>query len=156
MGLTAFSVRSSAGSSSSEPLVLGSSCLVVQKSSECLIYGEFYEAKGETEGEDMGCSSFHTKTTPCQSPIFIVNCLSLLSQWICPQDQRHLQVYCENVAAILQEQSACLSHWLPYLSHPDCKVGSHMERLNYFVHNPKINAETFYFPLLEQFLTAWS
>jgi len=78
-----------------------------------------------------------------------------LSQWICPQDQRHLQVFCENVAAILQAQSACLSHWLPYLSHRDCKARSHMERLNYFVHHPKITAETFYFPLLRQVLSAW-
>ena len=30
-----------------------------------------------------------------------------------------------------------------------------MERLNYFVHNPNINAETFYVPLLRQFLQAW-
>lgn len=78
-----------------------------------------------------------------------------LSQWICPQDQRHLQVFCENVAAILQAQSACLSHWLPYLSHRECKARSHMERLNYFVHNPKITAETFYFPMLQQFLNSW-
>jgi hypothetical protein len=78
-----------------------------------------------------------------------------LSQWICPQDQRHLQVFCENVAAILQAQSTCLSHWLPYLSHRDCKARSHMERLNYFVHNPKITAETFYFPMLQQFLSSW-
>jgi Transposase DDE domain len=79
-----------------------------------------------------------------------------LSQWICPQDQRHLQVFCENVAAILQAQSACLSHWLPYLSHRDCQARSHMERLNYFVHNPKITAETFYFPLLRQCLSGWA
>ncbi|WP_414546609.1 transposase [Nostoc sp. CCY0012] len=78
-----------------------------------------------------------------------------LSQWIHPQDQRHLQVFSENVAAILQAQSACLSHWLPYLSHRDCVARSHMERLNYFVHNPKINAETFYVPLLRQFLQGW-
>jgi len=78
-----------------------------------------------------------------------------LSQWIQPQDQRHLHVFCENVAAILQAQSACLSHWLPYLSHRDCQARSHLERLNYFVHNPKITAETFYFPLLRQFLNAW-
>ncbi|NJR62835.1 MAG: hypothetical protein HC769_31030 [Cyanobacteria bacterium CRU_2_1] len=56
---------------------------------------------------------------------------------MCPQDQRHLQGFCENVAAILQAQSACLSHWLPYLSHRDCQARSHMERLNYFVHNFK-------------------
>lgn len=30
-----------------------------------------------------------------------------------------------------------------------------MERLKYFVHNPKITAETFYFPLLQQFLSSW-
>ncbi|GAB4440352.1 MAG: IS4 family transposase [Cyanobacteria bacterium J069] len=30
-----------------------------------------------------------------------------------------------------------------------------MERLNYFVHNPQITAETFYVPLLQQFLSAW-
>ena len=78
-----------------------------------------------------------------------------LSQWIFPQDQRHLQVFRENIAAILQVQSACLSHWLPYLSHRDCQARSHRSRLNYFVHNPKITAETFYFPLLQQFLSAW-
>lgn len=78
-----------------------------------------------------------------------------LSQWIHPKDQRHLQVFSENVAAILQAQSACLSHWLPYLSHRNCEARSHMERLNYFVHNPNINAETFYVPLLRQFLQAW-
>lgn len=79
-----------------------------------------------------------------------------LSQWIVPQDQRHLQGFCENVAAILQAQSACLSHWLPYLSHRNCKARSHMERLSYFVHNTHIGAETFYVPLLEQFLSAWT
>jgi len=78
-----------------------------------------------------------------------------LSQWIVPKDQRHLHGFCENVAAILQAQSACLSHWLPYLSHRDCQARSHMERLNYFVHNAHINAETFYVPLLKQFLSAW-
>lgn len=30
-----------------------------------------------------------------------------------------------------------------------------MERLNYFVHNAKITAETFYSPLVKQFLQAW-
>lgn len=47
-----------------------------------------------------------------------------LSQWIVPQDQRHLHGFCENVAVILQAQSACLSHWLPYLSHRDCQARS--------------------------------
>lgn len=79
-----------------------------------------------------------------------------LSQWIKPQDQRHLQGFCENVAAILQAQSACLSRWLPYLSHRGCQARSHMERLSYFVHNPNISAQTFYHPLLQQFLKAWT
>lgn len=56
---------------------------------------------------------------------------------------------------ILQAQSACLSHWLPYLSHRDCQARSHMQCLNYFVHNAHIDAETFYVPLLKQFLEAW-
>lgn len=78
-----------------------------------------------------------------------------LSQWITPKDRRHLQVFSENVGAILQAQSACLSHWIPYLSHRDCAARSHMERLRYFVHNAKIDAETFYHPLLQQFLKDW-
>jgi len=103
----------------------------------------------------MGCSSFHTKNKPMSVPQLYRQLQAQLSQWIEPQDQRHLQVFCENVAAILQAQSACLSHWLPYLSHRACQARSHLERLNYFVHHPKSTAETFYFPLLQQFLSAW-
>jgi Transposase DDE domain len=97
----------------------------------------------------------HKKSSKMSIPQLYRQLQAQLSQWICPQDQRHLQVFCENVAAILQAQSTCLSHWLPYLSHRDCKARSHMERLNYFVHNPKITAETFYFPMLQQFLSSW-
>lgn len=82
--------------------------------------------------------------------------LEQLRQWINPQDQRHLQGFAEVIAAILQSQSACLSRWLPYLSHRDCKARSHMERLNYFVHNKHICAQTFYAPLLKQFLQAFT
>ncbi len=103
----------------------------------------------------MGCSSFQTKSQTMSIPLLYRQLQSHLSQWINPKDQRHLQVFSENVAAILQAQSACLSHWLPYLSHRDCQARSHMERLSYFVHNPKIDAETFYIPLLQQFLQAW-
>jgi hypothetical protein len=103
----------------------------------------------------MGCLSFHTKIIRMSVPQLYRQLQAQLSQWIHPQDQRHLQVFSENVAAILQAQSACLSHWLPYLSHRDCQARSHMSRLSYFVHNPKITAETFYFPLLQQFLSAW-
>ncbi|WP_404790573.1 transposase [Altericista sp. CCNU0014] len=79
-----------------------------------------------------------------------------LSQWVTPKDKRHLTVFAENIAAILQAQSGSLSHWLTYLSHRRCKARSHMERLSYFVHNPKITSETFYVPLLLQFLQAWA
>ena len=103
----------------------------------------------------MGCSSFQTKSHTMSAPPLYRQLQAQLSQWITPKDQRHLQVFSENVAAILQAQSACLSHWLPYLSHRQCKARSHMERLSYFVHNPKIDAETFYVPLLQAFLKAW-
>lgn len=49
-----------------------------------------------------------------------------------------------------------MSQWLPYLSHRDCKARSHMERLNYFVHNEHICAPTFYAPLLKQFFQAFA
>lgn len=97
----------------------------------------------------------HKKQFPMSIPQLYRQLQAQLSQWIVPKDQRHLHGSCENVAAILQAQSACLSHWLPYLSHRDCQARSHMERLNYFVHNAHINAETFYMPLLKQFLRAW-
>ena len=60
------------------------------------------------------------------------------------------------VAAILQSESGCLSQWLPYLSHRDCKARSHMERLTYFVHNEHICAQTFYAPLRKQFLQVFA
>lgn len=82
--------------------------------------------------------------------------LPQLSQWITPKDKRHLTVFAENIAAILQSQSGCLSHWLTYLSHRSCYARSHFERLSYFIHNPKITSETFYTPLLVQFLQAWA
>ncbi len=78
-----------------------------------------------------------------------------LRQWIKPKDRRHLEVFSEIIAGILQSQSACMSHWLPYLSHRRCAARSHLERLHYFVYNPKITAETFYAPLLKVFLQAW-
>ena len=77
-------------------------------------------------------------------------------QWIQPKDKRHLKVFAENVAAILQSQSACLSHWLSYLGHRDCQTHSHLERLSYFVHNDRITSETFYVPSLQRFLKAWT
>lgn len=78
-----------------------------------------------------------------------------LSQFIQPKDKRHLSVFSENVAAILLSGSSCLGRWIKFLSHRDCQARSHMERLSYFVNNPKITPETFYHPVLRQFLAAW-
>jgi hypothetical protein len=91
-----------------------------------------------------------------QIPHLYLQLQQQMSQWIKPKDKRHLQGFSEAVAAILQSKSACLSHWLPYLSHRNCKARSQMERLNYFVHNPQIIAETFYNPLLKHFLQAFA
>lgn len=73
-------------------------------------------------------------------------------QWISPKDQRHLTVFSEIIAAILLTQNASLGRWVPRLSHRNCSARSHMERLSYFVHNPRITAEVFYEPLLKQLL----
>lgn len=78
-----------------------------------------------------------------------------LSQFIHPQDKRHLEVLAENLAAILLSESGCLSRWLKFLQHRGCTARSHMGRLSYFVNNPRIDAETFYHPLLRHFLSAW-
>ena len=90
------------------------------------------------------------------APLLYRQLQTQLSQWITPKDKRHLQVFAENVAAILQSESACLAHWLSYLSHRQCNARSHLERLSYFVHNPHITAERFYKPLLQQFLKTWT
>jgi hypothetical protein len=91
-----------------------------------------------------------------QIPHLYLQLQQQMRQWIKPKDKRHLQGFAEAVAAILQSGSASLSHWLPYLRHRDCKARSQMERLNYFVHNPHISAETFYNPLLKHFLQAFA
>lgn len=78
-----------------------------------------------------------------------------LRQWVLPKDRRHLQGYAEAIAAILQSGSACLSHWLPFLSHRDCGARAQMGRLSYLVHNQQINAQRYYQPLLQQVLQAW-
>ncbi len=104
----------------------------------------------------MGRLSSPTPSSPMPTPHLYRQLLEQLRQWINPKDQRHLQGFAEVIAAILQSQSACLSRWLPYLSHRDCKARSHMERLNYFVHNEHICAPTFYAPLLKQFLQAFA
>ena len=78
-----------------------------------------------------------------------------LSQWLHPEDKRHLEVLAENLAAILLSESGCLSHWITFLKHRHCQARSHMARLSYFVNNPRITHQTFYHPLMRQFLGAW-
>lgn len=78
-----------------------------------------------------------------------------LRQWFRPKDQRHLQGVCEAIASILQSQSACMSRWLPYLSHRDCSARAHLERLSYLLYNSSISAERFYQPLLRYVLQAF-
>jgi Transposase DDE domain len=81
--------------------------------------------------------------------------LDQLSQWITPKDHRHLKNCAEIVAAILQSESACLAHWIPFLTHRDCQARAQMERLSYFMHNPSICQEIFYRPLIKYFLQEW-
>jgi Transposase DDE domain len=82
--------------------------------------------------------------------------LEQLGQWLVPKDFRHLKNCAEIVAAILESESACLAHWIPYLSHRHCQARSHMERLSYFMNNPAISEQVFYEPLLAQFLQEWT
>lgn len=77
-------------------------------------------------------------------------------QWIQPRDQRHLEGVSEAVAAILQSESACLNHWLPYLSHRGCTARSHHARLQYLLTNPAVDAQTFYAPFVQQVLQCFA
>lgn len=90
------------------------------------------------------------------TPLLYSQLYDQLSQWITPKDKRHLVVFAENVGALLQAKSGCLSHWLSYLSHRGCQARAHMSRLSYFINNPQITAEIFYVPILVQFLKAWT
>jgi hypothetical protein len=82
--------------------------------------------------------------------------LEQLGQWIIPKDLRHLKNCAEIVAAILESESACAAHWIPYLSHRDCQARSHMERLSYFMNNPAISDQVLYAPLIKEFLKEWA
>lgn len=107
-------------------------------------------------GQVVGCSSSYTKTIPMQLPHLYRELSNQFRQWIQPRDQRHLEGASEAVAAILQSESACLNHWLPYLSHRKCTARSHHARLNYLLTNPQVDAQTFYAPLLQQLLQAFA
>ena len=90
-----------------------------------------------------------------ETPHLYRQLLTQLRQWVKPKDQRHLKGCAEIVAAILQSEHACLSRWLPYLSHRGCTARAHMQRLSYFVHHEGIKAETFYDPLIRQCLSGF-
>ena len=94
-----------------------------------------------------------TSTMP--APHLYSQMFTQMRQWITPTDQRHLQGYAEAVSAILQSESGCPSHWLPYLSHRSCNARSHLERLQYLLQNPAITAAQYYEPLVKQLLKAW-
>lgn len=81
--------------------------------------------------------------------------LAQLSQWIVPKDRRHLKNCAEIVAAILQSESACLAHWIPFLTHRGCQARAQIQRLSYFLHNTSTSQELFYLPLLQHFLQEW-
>jgi hypothetical protein len=90
------------------------------------------------------------------TPLLYRQLMNQLSQWVLPKDIRHLQGVSEAVGAILQSQSACPAHWLPYLSHRDCSARAHLERIHYLLENPHISVERFYSPLLQKVLTAFA
>lgn len=104
----------------------------------------------------MRCSIFVLITKFLMStPLLHRQLQEQFSQLIVPKDKRHLDVFSENVAAILLSESGSLSHWIKFLGHRGCNARSHMERLSYFVNNPNITPELFYHPILRQFLEAW-
>ena len=78
-----------------------------------------------------------------------------MRQWINLKDRRHLQGFSEAVSSILQAESGCPSHWLPYLSHRNCNARSHLQRLHDFLRNPAITAAQYYEPLVQHLLKAW-
>jgi hypothetical protein len=90
------------------------------------------------------------------TPLLYRQLMDPLSQWVNAKDVRHLQGVCEAVGAILQSQEACPALWLPYLSHRDCSARAHLERIHYLLENPQICAERFYYPLLQNVLSAFA
>lgn len=91
-----------------------------------------------------------------ETPLLYRQLQDQLRQWVRPADQRHLQVFCEILAAILQSGSGVLGKWIPYLSHRNCHARAHLERLRYFLHNQAIKAERFYEPMVRHVLAAFA
>jgi hypothetical protein len=120
-----------------------------------LIIGHRWGGEGDKGAETWEAQVTTLKPIAMQPPHLYSQMLPQFRQWIQPIDRRHLQGYAEMVSAILQSESGCPSHWLPYLSHRDCTARSHLERIQYFLQNPAINAETYYVPLLQHLLQNW-
>lgn len=91
-----------------------------------------------------------------ETPLLYRQLQDQLRQWVCPVDQRHLQVFSEILAAILQSGSGVLGKWIPYLAHRNCQARAHLERFSYFLHNQQITAERFYQPMLRHVLNAFA
>lgn len=72
------------------------------------------------------------------------------------KDKRHLENFSEMVAGIVLSKSACLTHWLPFLSHRECQARAHLARLQYFLNNPRVEVRDYYESLLKQSLSAWA
>ena len=89
-------------------------------------------------------------------PHFYSQIFTQMRQWINPTDRRHLQGFSEAVSSILQAESGCPSHWLPYLSHCNCNARNHLQRLHDFLQNPAITAARYYEPLVQHILQAWA
>lgn len=89
-------------------------------------------------------------------PPFYRQLLAQLSQWLTPKDKRHLDNFSEIVAAILLSGSACLTHWLPFLSHRTCQARAHLARLQAFLNNDRVDLRGYYETLLTQSIEAWS
>jgi hypothetical protein len=112
----------------------------------------YLRQQGFEKGHDYGTLKATKPISVPLMPHLHLQLFDQLRQWITPADQRHLSGFAEIMAAILLSQSACLSRWIPNLSHRDCSARSHLERLSYFVHNPRITASIFYEPLLRHVL----
>ena len=91
-----------------------------------------------------------------ETPLLYRQLQDQLRQWVRPVDQRHLQVFSEILAAILQSGSGVMGKWIPYLAHRTCQARAHLERFSYFLHNQQITAERFYQPILRPIVSAFA
>ena len=82
--------------------------------------------------------------------------LEQFCQCLCAKDKRHLENFSEIVAGIVLSGSACLTHWLPFLSHRKCQARAHLARLQYFLNNPRVDVREYYETLLKQSLSEWA